>query len=72
MSTVQAVTARLRRHVPATLEEQLATLETALHEQLMRTVEANGVMRRYLEDNGLMDDFVAWQVMHWREHRKTG
>lgn len=49
------------------LRRQLDALQAALEARLDRAIATNGLMREFLHDANLMDDFLSWQAAHWRE-----
>ena len=51
------------------LRRQLDTLQVALESRLDRAIATNGLMREFLHDQNLMDEFLSWQAAHWRASR---
>lgn len=49
------------------LRRQLDTLQVALESRLDRAIATNGLMRDFLHEADLMDDFLSWQAAHWRD-----
>ena len=49
------------------LRRQLDTLQAALESRLDRAIASNGLMREFLHEANLMDEFLGWQAAHWRD-----
>ena len=56
-----------RRQQPEDLRRQLDVLQAALEDRLDRAIATNGLMRDFLHETNLMDDFMRWQAAHFRE-----
>ena len=54
------------------LRRQLDSLQATLESRLDRAIATNGLMREFLHESDLMDDFLTWQAAHWRDRSPAG